>query len=46
MKCRRGNVDDILDDRNIQISDMFKKETNINLFMNKQITLNLTGNTG
>ena len=45
-KTRSGVVEKIIDNYTLLIKDLFKKETNINLFLNREVVLKLTGNVG
>lgn len=45
-KKRIGKVEKVIDDYTLLVKDLFKKETNINLFIGKTVILSMTGNEG
>lgn len=42
----RGIIEKIVDNYTVLIKDLFKKESNINVHLNKTIIMSLTGNEG
>jgi len=43
---KKGIIDKIIDENQVLVKDLFKKDTNINLFLNKTVIMALTGNQG